>query len=139
MTEELLPPDAEGALRNYLRADAGVAALVGNRVFFGSDNAAYPWVAVQQVGGGVSSVEQANLTTPLLQIDVYGGPRNKAAAWGATAAVIGALRKLESAPWKDNATNLTLYGSTVDWAWLPDPDSEVARYTITANLTVAAA
>lgn len=138
MTEELLPPDSEAAVRNYLRQDAGVTALVGNRVFFGTDNAAYPWVAVQRVGGGVAVNDLANVDGPMIQLDCYGGPRNKAAAWGAAAAVIAALRKIETQPWRDAATSLTLYGSTVDWVWLPDPESEVARYVITCVLSVAA-
>lgn len=65
-------PDIEGAIQTFLRADAGVAALVGNRVFFSSPMAPhYPMVLITRIGGA-SATGETPLDNTFLQIDCFG-------------------------------------------------------------------
>ena len=67
-------PDIEGAMRTYLRNDAGVAAIFNGRVFFSVPKKAgtlFPMVLVTRIGGGESAGE-APLDLALLQFDVIG-------------------------------------------------------------------
>lgn len=127
-------PDVEGALRAYLRADAGVAAIVGARVFFGvprgATEATFPLITVQRVGGGADTSE-APLDIALVQIDCWGvldasGNGDKA---GATA-LLNTVRSACS-----HVTDPTIRGINVQTViWLPDPDTDRPRYSVTAEV-----
>lgn len=72
-------PDIEGALRTWLRQDPGLAALIGNRVFFGiprNSEGAYPCIMITRIGGGQQSSE-VPLDNALIQFDVYGEKADK--------------------------------------------------------------
>lgn len=65
----------EAALIAALRADIGVAALAGERVFlFGAkQGAGYPYITIQRIAtGGAGHLDGAsNLDWPLMQIDCW--------------------------------------------------------------------
>jgi hypothetical protein len=69
-------PDVEGGVRTFLRANAGVAAIVGQRVFFGvpkgATEATFPLVTVSRVGGG-DDFSDVPIDVALVQIDCWGG------------------------------------------------------------------
>jgi hypothetical protein len=138
-------PDVEGALRDYLRADAGVSALVGQRVFFdipkATRDSSWPMITVARVGGATDASE-VPLDLALMSIDVWGsldasGNGDKAGA----AAVVNAVRSALEA--MNGRTTLTtgVDGFGVQEAgvvWLPDPGNGRPHYTVTAEVTAIA-
>lgn len=71
-------PDIEGALRTWLRADAGLVPLIDGRVFFsvpknaqGVATDSFPLILITRIGGGESRGE-APLDMALIQFDVMG-------------------------------------------------------------------
>ena len=130
-------PDVEGGVRDALRADTAVDALVDGRVFFGvPENATWPLVTVQRVGGGDDPGE-APIDLALVQIDCWGAMRNKSQAWAVAAAVRSWAQSVR------RATALTeevvAYGVTVQSVlWAPDP-ADRPRYVITAAVMARSA
>lgn len=124
-------PDVEGGIRDALRGDAGVSALVEGRVYFGVPNsvATWPVVTVQRVGGGDDPGE-APIDLALVQIDCWGAERNKSQAW----AVAAAVRSWAQSVRRATALNeeVTAYAVTVESVlWAPD-GADRPRYSITA-------
>jgi hypothetical protein len=135
-TSELIPPDTEGALRDYLRADAGVQVRMAQRVFFGATNPEYPCATLTRIGGGGANM--ANVDDALIQVDVWGEVRDKAGCWTSTAAVLAALRALAFAPATIIGKARLHSSGATSWAWLPDVASERSRYSITVPVTAVA-
>jgi hypothetical protein len=128
-------PDIEGALRDYLRADAGVSTLVGNRVFFGlPPRVAFPAVIIRRVGGG-DDPSEAPIDRPLVAIDCWGKPKNKADAFALAAAVRDALTAIR----RTTQDSTVLYGANVIGAiFFPDPETDQPRYALTVDVTARA-
>jgi hypothetical protein len=129
--------DIEGAVRDALRANAGVSALVGQRVHFGvPTNATWPLITVQRVGGGDDPGE-APLDLPLVQIDCWGAERNKSQARAVADAVRAWARTVRRATALN--TEVKAYGVAVESdLWAPDP-TDRPRYAITASVTARSA
>ncbi len=129
-------PDTEGALRDLLRADSGVSALAGNRVFFGLPAPVkFPADVVRRAGGGQDPGETP-IDRPLVMIDCWGIPGDKAGAHAITAAVRDALSNIRSAT-TQGAT--VLYGANVIGAvFVPDPETDQPRYSLTVDVTARA-
>ena len=136
-------PDVEGGVRAYLRADAGVAALAGQRGYFGipRQSATFPLWTVQRVGGGPIAGEEAPVDVALVQVDCWGrlGEQggSKAEAWALATAVMGAFSAIRS------RTVLTTGTSALDATvqallWAPDPDTDQPRYTMTVEIVALA-
>jgi len=135
-------PDVEGGLRTYLRANTGVSTIVGQRVFFGVPKSAveatFPLVTVQRVGGGDPGGE-APVDVALVQIDCWGsidssGNGDKAEAWTVVNAVRSALRVVNGRT--TLKSGVAAFGITVESVvWLPDPDNDRPRYSVTAEVT----
>lgn len=123
-------PDVEGAVRDALRADDDVTALVDERVFFGvPSNPTWPLITVQRVGGGDDPGE-APIDLALVQIDCWGAERNKAQAWAVAAAVRAWAQSVRRAT--ALTEEVTAYAVTVESVlWAPDP-TDRPRYSITA-------
>lgn len=133
-------PDVEGALRTWLRAQVSLTALVGQRVFFGVPKGAtevtFPLVTIQRVGGG-DDPSTAPVDRPIIQIDCWGsldqsGNGRKAEATALVNTVRALLQSIEN-------TSLTAtcraLGTTVESViWLPDPDNDRPRYSVTAEV-----
>jgi hypothetical protein len=149
MTDQDAWPDVEGGLRDYLRDQADVAALVDRRVFFGiPDRPTFPLVTVRRVGG-TDDTSDAPLDRALVQIDCWGRLFNDTnpgkAAHGdlaQTSALRLAVRKalrLITSQTPLNA-NVVAYGAVVQSdPFLPDPDNDRPRYAVTALVTARAA
>jgi len=138
-------PDVEGGLRAYLRADAGVSAIVGTRVFFGVPRrgAYFPLVAIQRIGGA-DDPSEAPIDRALMQVDCWGAfadenahvRPNKAGAFVLAAAVRDALSAIRGAT--DIGEDVIAYGANViGVAWLPAEDDR-PRYSLTVDLTARA-
>lgn len=135
-------PDPEGAVRTRLRADAGVTAIVGQRVFFGipkdADESTFPLVVVSRVGGGQDGSD-APVDVALLQVDCWGsidasGNGRKAEAQ----ALVNSARAALEAMGIDQpiVAGTQLHGANVESVlWLPDPDNARPRYALTAEVT----
>lgn len=130
-------PDVRSALKTYLRADAGVSALIGNRVFFGvpKRGASFPLVTLPgQVGGGRDPGE-APLDRPLQQLDILGG--DLAQVMAVESAVRDAFDAIRSAT---TAGTAVLYGVEVVGAVdAPDPADDRPRRVLTLDATARAA
>jgi len=139
-------PDVEGGLRTYLRANTDLAALIGTRCYFGIPDApVFPLVVVRRVGGG-DDIGDAPIEQALVQIDCWGDftadgvHGNKAQAEAVRRCVRGILFGLTAhgATHLDSAT--VCYGAVVlSDIWLPDPDDDRPRYSISAQITARAA
>lgn len=136
-------PDVEGGVRTFLRAQAGVTAIVGQRVFFGipknADENTFPLVVVSRVGGGDDPEGEAPVDNALMQIDCWGGIDTSGNGKKAQAvALVNAVRDALFA-----VRGRTALSSTVDAAgivvqsvvWLPDPSNDRPRYSLTAEVT----
>lgn len=140
MTDVL--PDLEGGLRTWLRAQAALSAIVGQRVFFGIPKKAtettFPLLVVSRVGGALDPSE-APVDRPLLQIDVWGsldasGNGKKAE----TTALVNTLRSLLAAVRGRTALSADVDAFGFDeqsCVWLPDPDNDRPRYALTVEVT----
>lgn len=124
--------DIEGAIRTHLRADAGVSALVGQRVHFGVPTSpTWPLVTIRRVGGGDDPGE-APVDLPLVQIDCWGAERNKSQARAVADAVRAWARSIRRAT--DLDTEVTAYGVTVESdLFAPDP-TDRPRYSLTCQV-----
>jgi hypothetical protein len=130
-------PDVEGELRSYLRADAGVAALVGARVFFGvpkrAAEATFPLVVVRRVGGGQDGSD-APVDVALMQIDCWGSIANGNGLKAGATALVNAVRSSLEAVGTDSTA--VLKGANVETVlWLPEADNDRPRYSVTAVVT----
>lgn len=130
-------PDVEGALRTWLRANASVSTLVGQRVFFAVPSdarpASYPLIVVSRIGGGQDDSD-APIDRALMSIDVFGAERDKAG----TTAVVNAVRSaLEAINGRTTLTaGVDVFGVQVAGVvWAPDPDNGRPHYTVTAEAT----
>ena len=134
-------PDVEGGIRDWLRDDAGITALVGQRVFFGvpldAREASFPLVTVQRVGGGQDASE-APVDLAVIDVSVWAQLRDKA---GATALLNAVRSRLEELRTRTTVTaGVDLFGAEViGVVWLPDPDNARPRYSVTAEVTAMAA
>ncbi len=129
--------DIEGAARDWLRTVPGVTDFVASRVFFGLPvNTQWPAIVVRQVGGGPSG--DAPITVALLQIDCWSQGPKKAQAAALKGAVEGAIESLTGGT-PLGAGAVALWGSVESSIWLPDPESNQARYVITAEIAARAA
>lgn len=131
-------PDTRAALRTYLRADAGVSALIGNRVFYGvPQGATFPLVTLPgQVGGGRDPGE-APIDRPLQQIDLWAAkPNGLADLYALESAVRDALDAIRNAT---TIGTVVLYGASITGAVdLPDPADDRPRRILTVDLTARA-
>lgn len=133
-------PDVEGALRTWLRADAGLQAVVGNRVFFGVPKRATTWplITVQRVGGG-QDFSDAPVDLALVQLDVWG--QHDASGNGMKSEALTVLNTLRSR--LDSLKNRTALSDDVDAfgievlsvVWAPDPEDDRPRYVVTAEVS----
>lgn len=121
--------DAEAALVAYLRADAGVAALVGTRVGTQLPKTFKAETRIQlfRTGGVPDPADvPGHLDRPSLQINTYGA--TKEAAFGLTAETIRAI--LASPRASVSGAVITHARRVLGPIWSPDPDSDppVPRY-----------
>lgn len=138
-------PDPEGLTRDHLKADGAVAAIVGTRVFFGipkrNVEATFPLITVARAGGGQDPGSDAPLDESLLQIDCWGkldasGNGLKAAC----TALVNAVRSSLEAMGTETRIAGHEVGTNIESVlWLPDPDNNRPRYSITAAVAVIAA
>lgn len=132
-------PDVEGAVRDWLRDDTALQALIGRRVFFGVPRNATRWplVTVQRIGGSQDPGE-APVDRALIQLDIWGeidgsGNGDKA---GATA-VLNAVRSR-----LDDVKHRTPLNASVDAfgcevagvVWAPDGEDDRPRYALTVEV-----
>lgn len=140
MTESF--PDIEGAVRTWLRTQTDLAALVGQRIFFGVPKKAiettFPLITVSRVGGGGGAGE-APTDDALLQIDVWGSLDSSGNGLKATCTtIVNTLRAvLRSVKGRTAMTaSVDAFGFVEQTCiWLPDPDNDRPRYSVTAEVT----
>lgn len=122
-------PDAVKIVVDEL--DSAGIALIGTRVY-GFElpaNPTYPAVRVLRIGG--TNVIKNWLDGARIQIDVFGGTAEQ--AWDATAAVRSELWDLDgkNIPGTGMVTGIEELSGP---AWLPDPQTERARWTFDIRL-----
>lgn len=131
--------DVEGLVRTYLRADAGVTGLVGQRVFFGIPKEAkertFPLVVVSRAGGGQAPGE-APLDVAIIQVDCWGSidERTGNGIKATATALVNTVRAAFEAVGTD--ATAVLAGANVESVlWLPDQDNDRPRYVLTAEVS----
>ena len=138
MSAPLVTVDVEGAVRTWLRTVPQVASLVDTRVFFQiPPETAWPILTLQEVGGSID--EYVPTQSSLLQIDCWGSPHptpgktNKSESKEVCLAVCNALRALNSGTALNDEV-VALGALILSAPWVPDPASNQARYSITAEV-----
>jgi hypothetical protein len=119
VAEAYVAVDVEKACRQWAR-DGGFVT------FFGvNNNGTFPQVVVQRVGGPDDEAR--------IQWDVWGGTKQQAAATAADLATgLSALARYAF-------DGIRLHGAQVDGVrWVPDPDSDRARYIVDTVVTATA-
>jgi hypothetical protein len=135
-------PDVEGGVRTFLRANAEVAAIVGQRVFFGvpkgATEATFPLVTVSRIGGG-DDFSEVPIDIALLQIDCWGGIDDSGNGKKAEAvSLLNAVRNACLAIRGRVALNSSVDAAGIfvqSVVWLPDPANDRPRYSVTAEVT----
>jgi hypothetical protein len=133
--------DAEGAVRDWLKAEPGVVAVVGAAgVWLGripEGVVSYPLVVVTNVGGFVDPYLPVD--TALLQMDCWGANNRDIAGSGAAA------RAVANAVWNLAAdtvlrAGVVALGASVETRpfWSPDPVSGRARHIVSASFALKA-
>lgn len=130
-------PDVEEGMRQYLRTETGVNAVVAGRVFFGvpPKGAEFPLLTVRRSGGG-DDASDAPVDQAVLQFSCWGGSKQE--AWQLTAALRRALHEIRSRT--TLASGVDGLGAIVDGViFSPDPADARPRYIVTARVTATAA
>lgn len=127
-------PDLEAVIGNYLRADAGVSAIVGDRVV-GEPPGSHglPWAMVALLDAPAFAEDPADhAIEALLQIDCYAGTGRKGEASRLARAVRAALADIAD----HEHVGATISGARISSRWLPDTAFEPvrARYIVTATV-----
>lgn len=133
-------PDIEGALREYLRADPDIQAVVGTRVFFGiprNSEGVFPCIMITRIGGGQTSGE-APLDQPLMQFDIYGKKSEESgggrlACTQAALALRKALSKMKGRT-RLNATVVAWDPRVSSQVFSPLPGDDRPRVLMTATI-----
>lgn len=130
--------DVEEGVRQYLRNDTDVDAVVDRRVFFGvpKEGPTFPLITVRRVGGG-DDASEAPVDLAVVSISCW-GTNTKSSAWSTAAAVRKALHKIRRKTLL--APGVYAHGATVDGViWSPDPEDARPRYIVTTRVTATAA
>lgn len=139
MSLELLP-DAEKVFSAYLRSRTEITALVDNHVWtelpgLNKDTPEwrFPAIRVVRIGGRPGLQRPLYIDEPLLQLDVWGGPKALAHEIAATARAVLAEAHLAT---HDSAVVVTVDIGSL--SYLPDQDLTPARprYTFDATATL---
>jgi hypothetical protein len=129
-----LLPDAEQLVSAFLRANARIAALVGDRVYtvFPAQAGPEPLLLLQRVGGEPPFSQPLVLDVAQLQVDAYGGPKKTAATLSATARAV--LTELEGQVRPEGVVGSVRFGSS---QWLPDETFDPWRPRYIFDVAVA--
>lgn len=130
-------PDVEEGMRAYLRANAGIQAVVGGRVFFGvpKSSPTFPLITLSRVGGG-DDASEAPIDQAVVMFNCWGG--SKIEALRAANAIRRALRLIRGKT--QVATGVFAHGAQVDGVvFSPDPADDRPRYVVTSRVTATAA
>lgn len=135
-------PDVEGALRTWLRGRSAIAAIVGQRVFFGIPREvrddSWPLITITRVGGGLD-LGDAPVDNALVQIDVWGSLDTSGNGMKADATTLVNTLRSELAAVRGRTAldgSVDAFGITEQsCVWLPDADNARPRYSVTAEVT----
>jgi Protein of unknown function (DUF3168) len=132
VSDLVLLPDIERLLSGWLRDQPEIADLVDDRVYTVLPSTkAFPLVRLVRIAGADDLSIPLVLDEPIVQFDVWGGP--KALTYEVAATVRSALAtRLIGAHDEGVVQNVTLGGLT----YLPDDDFEPARPRYTFDVTV---
>lgn len=129
-----LLPDIERILSTYLRSRSEVTALVSTRVYTEiPKDPTFPLVRLTRVGGSPVTSTPLWVDEPLVQFDVWGGPKVLAREIAETIRSVLAEARLTAHA--DASIDDVTFGA---FQWLPDDTYEPAkpRYSFDALITV---
>ena len=131
--------DVEGPIRTWLRGHAQLIPVFGSRIFFGTPRGGTttPWITMTRVGG------LPNLYTPedypLIQMDVWGGIKDRAATAVAAYHLASVIESAsEKAPYYVGPVMIPAVAVVGFPRWLPDVDSDRARFVVQVRFIVIA-
>lgn len=130
---ELLLPDVEKLVSQYLRAHPAVSALVGERVFtaFPAQAGKEALVLVTRIGGTPPLSHPLVVDEAQLQIDAYGG--GKALAWAVMATVLAAFEELQGLVRPEGSVSAVRQGAI---RFQPDDTFKPSRPRFIADVTL---
>lgn len=136
MPASVLIPDIEKLTVAYLRADSGVAAMVGTEVSTRLPNPlVLPRVRLTRVGG-VADDPVGYLDRPNLQVEAWaalGVGDDKAEAFALAAATLRALLLMPTAI--HAGAVITDVTQNLGLRWFPDPSTDTPRYLFGVTVT----
>lgn len=127
-------PEVEGAMRTYLRSLLAVTSLVSTRVFFGIPaNTTYPLITISQIAGAPDA-SASPIYESTLSFDCWGLSASETGSKLSATAIKSVVEKVidDLNCTELNSSVTALWGNVVSTNWMPDPDTNRARYTITA-------
>jgi hypothetical protein len=134
MADLQLLPDAEALISSFLRDQAEVISIVGDRVFSAlpADPGPDPMVRVTRYGGSPRFSIPLWIDHPQVQIDAFGGPKATAHDLMVTAMAVLSGRLVGSHD--EGVVTAIVFGQM---RWLPDEafTKPRPRYLVTATLT----
>jgi hypothetical protein len=126
-------PDAERLTSSFLRSNARIASLVGERVFtaFPKQEGPDALLIVQRVGGEPPFSIPLVADAAQLQLDAYGG--TKLDAWTLIALTRAVLTELEGAVRPEGVVSAVRFGAL---RWIPDETYSPPRPRYVADVTL---
>lgn len=132
-------PNIEGLVSAFLRADDDVVAEVSDRVYTSlPKDPTYPCVRLTRIGGATFMEGLYEFDRPLVQFDVWGGP--KATAWRVAETVREAIATRLAGRHEDGLVYGGVSLTTGALRYLPDEvfDPAKPRYTFDVELLTRA-
>lgn len=124
-------PDIEQLVSEFLRAQAEVTALVGQRVYTAVPNEpTFPLLLLKRIAGSPVLSRPRVIDAPVVQLDAYGGTKKQAHTLIQTACAVVAER-IEGV----HATGVVAGVVFGPLSWLPDPSYVPAKARFVADIT----
>lgn len=140
-------PDTEGGLRDWLRTQTPLTALLASvrAVWLGHPREAveadYPLVVLGRVGGGEPFGNLGPMENVTIQFDVWGAlsgaKAGREACWDAAAKLAQLVSEIEH-PTLLKTGVVASGGEVASMLWFPDPVDSRPRYVLTAQITASA-
>jgi hypothetical protein len=131
-------PDVEGAMKDWLKLQPEIISEIASRVVLrAAADLAFPHIVVGRIGGG-DTASNVPVDVCLLQLDVWGEPRDRAGCTSAKLALRSALSRIQSRTLLRPGVYAHGVARVTEDRYLPDPSDNRPRYALTVEVTATA-